>query len=101
MPWSSDYHFSDPLIDLRSDTETAERLRANLLSELSPGHVLHGIELRVIAIGPADELIVETGSGTVARVHLIWSGRAETPPWPETEMLDSAEQLEGIYNSRE
>ena len=30
--------------------KSAEQLRAEVLRELSPGHALHGIELRVIAL---------------------------------------------------
>jgi hypothetical protein len=38
--------------------------------------VLHGLDLRVVARTlPQDEAIVEAGDGTVALVHLTWSGR--------------------------
>jgi hypothetical protein len=85
VTWATDYHFSGPLLDLRSEDEQAESLRAELLRELSAGHVLHGVDLRVIARAlPQDEVVVETTSGQVALVHLTWTGHAESPPWPTT-----------------
>jgi hypothetical protein len=101
VTWASDYRFFDPLRDVRSEGQDAEQLRAELLRELSPGHTLHGVDLRVIARAlPQDEVIVETADGGVALVHLTWSGHAETPPWPTTKMLDSAEHLERTIEFR-
>jgi hypothetical protein len=101
VTWASEYHFSDPLLDLRSNDEQAEHLRVELLRELSPGHVLHAVDLRVIARAlPQDEIVVETAGGEVALVHLTWTGHAESLPWPTTEMLTSAEQLEQTIQFR-
>lgn len=67
MTWVSEYRFCEPLRDVRSEAEEAEKLRAELLRELSGGHVLHGADLRVIARAlPQDEVIVETADGRVA-----------------------------------
>jgi hypothetical protein len=103
MLWSTGYEFPDLLVDLRNDLATANKLRADLLSELSAGHVLYGRELTVVALGPVDELIVEVDQQSVALVHLVWSGHTERPPYPETEMLDSSDRLEDhlkAFNSR-
>lgn len=101
MTWARDYHFSDPFLDLRSNEEQAKHLRAELLRELSPGHVLHAVDLRVIARAlPQDEIVVETAGGEVALVHLTWTGHAESLPWPVTEPLTSAEHLEQTIEFR-
>jgi hypothetical protein len=101
MTWANGYRFTEPLVDVRADTQRAQRLRAELLRELSAGHVLHGLDLRVIARAlPRDEVIVTAGEDTVALVHLTWSGHAETAPWPITELLDSPEHLEDTIELR-
>jgi hypothetical protein len=101
VTWLSSYRFSEPLRDLRSEVEEAERLRTQLLRELSPGHTLHGADLRVVArASPQDEVIVETTDNRVALVHLTWSGHPESPPLPITEMLNSAEHLEQTIECR-
>lgn len=101
MTWVSRYRFSEPLRDVRSQAREAEGLRAELLRELGIGHVLHGADLRVIARAlPQDEVIVETADGQVALVHMTWSGHAESPPWPTTELLNSAKQLEQAIEFR-
>jgi hypothetical protein len=97
--WVDHYPFSDPLRDVRRDE--AEQLKAELLSELSPGHPLYGVDLRIIAQAlPQDEVIVQTGDGGVALVHMTWSGHAESPPWPITEVVDSAEHLDQLLRYR-
>jgi hypothetical protein len=101
VTWTERYHFSDPLRDERGEAAEAEQLRAELLRELSPGHVLHGLDVRAIARAmPQDEVIVETADGLVALVQMTWTGLAESPPWPTTEILDSAEHLEGTLKFR-
>jgi hypothetical protein len=101
VTWLSDYRFSEPLRDVRSEAQEAEQLRTELLRELSPGHVLHGADLQVIARAlPRDEVIVETADSRVALVHMTWSGHSESPPWPTTEMLNSAEHLEQTIELR-
>jgi hypothetical protein len=86
---------------VRSEAQEGEQLRAELLRELSAGHVLHGADLRVIARAvPQHEVVVETADGRVALVHVTWSGRAESPPWPTTELLNSAQHLEQTVELR-
>jgi hypothetical protein len=98
--WSKRGQFPRLAVDLRSDeAQTAETLRADLQSELSPGHVLYGHELRVVAICPCDELVVEIDDQAVALVYLRWSGRPELPPAPDTEMLGTAERFEQHMDS--
>ena len=101
VTWAQDYTFSNPLRDVRGEAAEAEQLRSELLRELSPGHVLHGIDLQVIARAlPQDKVVVETADQRVALVHMTWSGHAESPPWPTTEILDSAEHLQNTLEFR-
>lgn len=101
MTWAQAYCFSEPLRDLRGRQDEAEQLRAELLRELSPGHKLHGLDPRVIARAiPQDDVVVETAAGDVALVHLTWTGKAESPPWSMTELLDSPEHLERAIELR-
>lgn len=101
MTWVQDYRFAEPLRDVRDEIDEAAQLRSELLSELSPGHLLHGVDLQVIARAqPQDEVVVETTDGRVALVHMTWSGHEESPPWPSTKVLDSAEHLESALEFR-
>ena len=98
VPWTSGYCFPEPLADLRSDADV-DYENAALEKELSPGHVLHGIARRVVAVAPFDELIVETDDA-VYLVTLTWSGEPQVPPWPLAEPLNSAADLENLIKSR-
>ncbi len=101
VTWTEHYEFSDPLRDVRGEAEEAERLRTELLREVSPGHTLHGLDLRVVGRAiPQDEVIVETADERVALVHMTWSGHADSPPWPMTTFLDSAEHMEETLEFR-
>lgn len=95
MTWANDVSFSEPLEDLRADADAANYFHSELLREVRHGHVLYGTDLRVIARAlPQDDVLVETVDGQVALVHLTFSGHAEAPPWPSTQLLDSAQQLQ-------
>ena len=95
VTWASEYVFSEPFLDLRHEHSQAEDLQAELAKELSSGHLLHGLALRVIARAlPQDDVVVQSADGTVALVHLTWSGQTESAPWPTTEVLRSAEHFE-------
>lgn len=48
---------------------------------------------------PQDDIIVLTTDGTVAMVHLTWSGHPETPPWPRTHLLQSQEHFESLIEA--
>jgi integrase len=101
VTWVTDYSFSEPLRDVRSEAREAEQLHTELLREMSEGRVLHGSDLRVVARTlPQDEVIVEATDGRVALVHLTWSGHAESPPWPTTDLLTSAAHLEQTIEFR-
>ena len=72
----------------------AESLRAELLREVPPGRVLHGVTA-VKAIGyrtDQDDVAFVLPDGRVAVVHLTWARCQAMPPDnPTTELLDSVE----------
>lgn len=93
--------FTELLCDLRGAVDEAATLNAELLREIGPGHVLHGVELHVIARAtPQDDVIVQTTDGQVAMVHMTWSRRREAPPWPTTETVSSSEHLKNLIEFR-
>lgn len=65
-------------------------LEQELQKELSPGHVLHGRNVRAVAArGDCDDVLYVVDSPPrLAVVHLTWTGRPpEHPPWPSTSVL--------------
>jgi hypothetical protein len=99
VTWTRDYPFREPLLDVRKDSEQAGALAAELGRELAPGHVLHGKALRVIARAlPNDDVVIECGEA-VAVVHLTWTQKPDTPPWPLTTWIDSAGEFESYVES--
>jgi hypothetical protein len=48
---------------------------------------------------PQDEVLVAAGE-TAFLVHLTWTARTETPPWPTAERVDSAEAFERLLEFR-
>jgi hypothetical protein len=80
--------FTFPWWDLRTDdTEAAHQrnaIQAELATEVGAGHPLQGRELAVVARSESsDDIVVRVFTGGWARVHLTWSGTAQTPPWPK------------------
>ena len=74
--------------------EKPEILMQQLLSELSPGHVLEGKAKRVLACRvDGDDILVETQDG-YAMVHLTWCKRSRASlPFPHTVVFDSWEDF--------
>ncbi len=69
-----------------TDESQQSALPAELVRELSPGHVLAGAALRVLARSEAaDEVLfeVEGRDFRLAEVHLTWRGEMD-PRWPRT-----------------
>lgn len=64
-----------------------------LALEMSPGHELYNVPVRLIARGNGDDALFELrdGSGRVAEVHLVWQGR-QRPPWPGSAIFSSLEE---------
>ena len=71
--------------------DEAQRLSAELSSELSPHHVLFGVKATAIArrIDRDDVLFgIAKGSAPLAMVHLSWRKEAD-PRWPSTKLFTS------------
>jgi hypothetical protein len=91
--------FPDPWWDLSSSDATEqdqrEAMLAELAKEMTDGHPLHGYAPTVRARCQAcDDVVVQLAGGRWALVHLTWSGKAETPPWPRTTFYDSLDALQ-------
>lgn len=98
-PMTSEPVLTDPWWDLRGrgDLEQQQRdaLTRELVTELSSAHPLHGQALTVVARSEADDdVLVALSSGGWAVVHLTWSRKAESSPWPSTAYYSTIEQLE-------
>jgi hypothetical protein len=76
-----------------SDEAFHDTFRRQLEREVSPGHCLYQVPVRLMARGNGDDALfrILDGSGRVAEVHLTWSGSPQTPPWPRSAIYDSLE----------
>ena len=83
-PWCSVY---------QSEERFKESWNKQLQIELSPGHVLYGVPVKLIARGNGDDALFEflDGSGRVADVHLTWGKGPEKAPLPGTAIYVSLE----------
>jgi hypothetical protein len=76
------------------DEAVGDSLRAELIREVPPGHVLSGMAA-VKALGyrkDRDDVAFALPDGRVAIVHLTWSRREAMPPdHPTTDLFDSVE----------
>lgn len=84
QPWSSAEQHDDGY---------GNGFRDQLQREVAPGHVLHGLPVRLIARGNGDDALFALldGSGRVAQVHLTWARSQERLPWPSTVVYESLE----------
>ncbi|TRW95232.1 hypothetical protein FNJ84_16960 [Paracoccus sp. M683] len=78
------------------DPSERESLTKELKRELSPAHILHGVDL--VAIGRKarrDDVLFRLHDGRVAQVHLTW--RPETDPiWPFTVIYADFEDWKSV-----
>jgi hypothetical protein len=82
------FSFSEPWRELMSGQ--AEAFLREIRTELSPGHPLHGVNLKVIArSAQADDVLFQLDDGRVCQVHLTWRRSAEQPPWPHHRMFSA------------
>jgi hypothetical protein len=93
-----DIVFAYPWRDLRGtdpgDVARREVLAAELATEVTLGHPLHGMNIAVAGRSDAsDDIVVQLTDGSWAVVHLTWRGSAETPPWPSTTCCDTSQAL--------
>ncbi|MGF1725607.1 hypothetical protein [Photobacterium nomapromontoriensis] len=86
--------YQEPWSDI-SEYQDGHRsaIKSELLKELGKNHDLFGVELTVLAKREnCDDILVASGSSYFI-VHLTWSGRAETTPYPLTVKLLSLADL--------
>src|ERR1700761_3179787 len=72
----------------------ASTLERQLAIEVPPGHILFGVQVKLIARGNGDDAMFELmeGSGRVAGVHLAWSKSTERLPFPGAAVYGSLEE---------
>lgn len=77
----------------QSEERFKESWNKQLQIELSPGHVLFGVPVKLIARGNGDDALFEflDGSGRAADVHLTWKKGPEKSPLPGTAIYASLE----------
>lgn len=98
-PMTSELVLTDPWWDLRGngslEQEQRDALTTELAAEISKGHPLHGQGLTVLAKSETtDDVLVAVAAGGWAVVHLTWSRKAESPPWPRTTHHPTLGQLQ-------
>ncbi len=73
--------------------------KRQLETEVSPEHILYGLETKLIGRGEGDDALFEIldGSNRVAQVHLTWSKRQEAHPFPMTSVYVSIEEWYSKY----
>jgi hypothetical protein len=69
--------------------EAARSLERELARELTEGHILFARSPKAVAQSQDDVLFTVDGSDEVVVVHLTWSGRTETAPFPWTQPYPS------------
>lgn len=77
-----------------ADQSERSGLETQLAREIAPGHVLEGVEVRLIARRQdTDDALFALADGRVAEVHLTWRRTRETNSrWPGTAVFESLEQ---------
>lgn len=76
------------------DVDRAKVLEAELMRELSPGHVLEGRRIKALASrGDRDDVLfeIEDGTAKLALVHMTWRKELDSK-WPSTMFFNGWEQ---------
>jgi len=100
LRWCLDPDAEDERWQDIEDSTRATHIVRELLTEITPGHLLHGISLTPwLECGACDDILVrldEVNAGgpgwqyRVAVIHPTWSHRPERLPWPATTVFDQA-----------
>ena len=83
----------DPWVPAKSE-KVKVGFKMELARELQEGHPLHGSKVSAIGCrGDNDDVLfeIQDGVGRYAVVHLSWSSKPETPPWPHTTYFETLE----------
>ncbi|MEO8797939.1 MAG: hypothetical protein ABI551_08650 [Polyangiaceae bacterium] len=82
------------------DGDRRTHLEAALALEIKPGHVLAGRAIHVLAARQdCDDVLCEIGEGSCAIVHMTWSGKAESAPFPSTRVFASFDEWQTYQDS--
>ena len=78
----------------RPTDERAQALRREALLEIGLGHQLAGRRLTTLAVCEGcDDVLFRLDDGSFAIVHLTWTSRQESSPWPTTRRMASVPKL--------
>ncbi|WP_460627718.1 hypothetical protein [Intrasporangium mesophilum] len=84
------------------DGDRARALEDEAATEVAPGHELHGLALTAVAkCEGCDSVVYRASDGTFAIVHLSWTRKSETPPWPRTTRLGGFIAVENAMDQHE
>ncbi|AHH99819.1 hypothetical protein GCM10010174_44920 [Kutzneria viridogrisea] len=92
LPWCPDADDPDWPWRAIEHTEFGRTVEAELVTEIGPGHPLHGKQLTAwLACERCDDVLLmvdeDSPDPLCAVVHPTWSRRRESLPWPETVLL--------------
>jgi len=83
----------------RLEPEYARAFEREAEKEIAPGHELHGLALSALAkCEGCDDVVFRASDDTFAIVHLAWTLKPETPPWPQTRRLGSFIAVETVMD---
>ena len=100
MPDVSSNDFRDPWFRLVGASARASEQEAT--TEIADGHELHGLALTAVAkCEVCDSVVFRGADDTFAIVHLTWTARPETPPWPRTTRLGGFIAVETAMDQHE
>jgi hypothetical protein len=90
----------EPWVPTSELDDIGRQLVAELDREVGPGHELAGRSVVPIAkCGGCDDAVFRLQDGTWVIVHLTWSRRQESPPWPRTERIGSFLGVESVMEN--
>ena len=86
----------------RLEARQAQAFEREAKREIAPGHDLHGLDLRAVAkCEGCDDVVFRASDEAFAMVHLTWSRKLESPPWPCTRRLGGFLALEAAMDQHE
>lgn len=104
--WLASYTFPDTWRDLRhhvSSRAVVDRLESELRHELHDEHLLVNRTSTVISLSLArDDVVLALDRATAVIVHLTYTRTPpESPPWPLTQLVENAAELDTLLSARE